>query len=69
MFKSERQKFLLKKLRRLPSIQIIINECDHLIPQKHMLMEQTNIQWVERKIKCNNIVNDTIMINLDDVIK
>ena len=32
MFKSERQKFLLKKLRRLPSIQMIINECDQMIP-------------------------------------
>ena len=38
--------FLLKKFKRLPYVQMMIEEYKQLIQQKHMHMEQTKIQYV-----------------------
>ena len=43
-FKYEKHMFLLKKLTRLLQVQMMIKECNQLIPQKHMLMEGAKIQ-------------------------
>ena len=40
---------LLKKLRRLLEVQMMIKECNLLIWQKHMHMEQANICLVKMK--------------------